>query len=75
MKLIVIGHGMVGHKFLESLAEAGSQDIEVTVPVRVCPTCDPNLSVPEAIRAALRTTPEYAAVLDRYPQARITRRV
>jgi len=31
MKLIVIGHGMVGHKFLESLAEAGSQDIEVTV--------------------------------------------
>ncbi|WP_420991667.1 nitrite reductase large subunit NirB [Cupriavidus sp. 30B13] len=31
MKLIVIGHGMVGHKFLESLAEAGSQHIEVTV--------------------------------------------
>ncbi|MGE8366133.1 FAD-dependent oxidoreductase, partial [Cupriavidus sp.] len=31
MKLIIIGHGMVGHKFLECLAEAGSQDIEVTV--------------------------------------------
>ncbi|QOT80924.1 nitrite reductase large subunit NirB [Cupriavidus basilensis] len=31
MKLIIIGHGMVGHKFLECLAEAGSQDLEVTV--------------------------------------------
>nr|WP_314630623.1 nitrite reductase large subunit NirB [uncultured Noviherbaspirillum sp.] len=31
MKIIVIGHGMVGHKFLESLYEAGVADAQVTV--------------------------------------------
>ncbi len=31
MKLIIVGHGMVGHKFLECLAEAGAQNVEVTV--------------------------------------------
>jgi nitrite reductase (NADH) large subunit len=31
MKIVVVGHGMVGHKFLESLAEAGLKDAEVTV--------------------------------------------
>ena len=31
MKIIVIGHGMVGHKFLESLAGSGTPNLEVTV--------------------------------------------
>jgi nitrite reductase (NADH) large subunit len=31
MKIVVIGHGMVGHKFVESLVEAGVQDAEVTI--------------------------------------------
>jgi nitrite reductase (NADH) large subunit len=31
MKIIVIGHGMVGHKFLESLAGASTSQLEVTV--------------------------------------------
>jgi nitrite reductase (NADH) large subunit len=31
MKIVVVGHGMVGHKFLESLAEAGVPQAEVTV--------------------------------------------
>ncbi|MBN8487563.1 MAG: nitrite reductase large subunit [Burkholderiales bacterium] len=31
MKIVVIGHGMVGHKFLESLADSGIADAEVTV--------------------------------------------
>ena len=31
MKILVIGHGMVGHKFLESLDEAGIRNAEVTV--------------------------------------------
>ena len=31
MKIVVVGHGMVGHKFLESLHEAGVKDAEVTV--------------------------------------------
>ncbi|MEN9892075.1 MAG: hypothetical protein RLY78_2370 [Pseudomonadota bacterium] len=31
LKIVVVGHGMVGHKFLESLAESGLQGAEVTV--------------------------------------------
>ena len=31
MKIIVIGHGMVGHKFLESLADDGAPHLDVTV--------------------------------------------
>jgi nitrite reductase (NADH) large subunit len=31
MKIVVIGHGMVGHKFLESLAESGLPGADVTV--------------------------------------------
>ncbi|WP_420476921.1 nitrite reductase large subunit NirB [Noviherbaspirillum sp. ST9] len=31
MKILVIGHGMVGHKFLESLDGSGLRDAEVTV--------------------------------------------
>ncbi|ARN21047.1 nitrite reductase large subunit NirB [Piscinibacter gummiphilus] len=30
-KIVVVGHGMVGHKFLESLAETGLTDVQVTV--------------------------------------------
>ena len=31
MKIVVIGHGMVGHKFLESLADSGATGLNVTV--------------------------------------------
>ena len=31
MRLVVIGHGMVGHRLLESLAENGSNLFEITV--------------------------------------------
>lgn len=31
MKMIVIGHGMVGHKFLETLADHGAMDLQVTI--------------------------------------------
>ncbi|MGC3986120.1 MAG: nitrite reductase large subunit NirB [Pseudorhodoferax sp.] len=31
MKIILVGHGMVGHKFLESLAESGVRGLDVTV--------------------------------------------
>ena len=31
MKIIIIGHGMVGHKFLESLSAGNVPDLEVTV--------------------------------------------
>jgi nitrite reductase (NADH) large subunit len=31
MKIVVIGHGMVGHKFVESLVEAGMHAAEITI--------------------------------------------
>jgi nitrite reductase (NADH) large subunit len=31
MKIVVIGHGMVGHKFLETLADSGLHSFDVTV--------------------------------------------
>ncbi|WP_290869769.1 nitrite reductase large subunit NirB [Aquabacterium sp.] len=31
MKIVVVGHGMVGHQFLQSLAESGLQGAQVTV--------------------------------------------
>ncbi|WP_122902137.1 nitrite reductase large subunit NirB [Acinetobacter sp. B51(2017)] len=31
MKLIIIGHGMVGHKFIESVLESANDNIEITV--------------------------------------------
>jgi nitrite reductase (NADH) large subunit len=31
MKIVVVGHGMVGHKFLESLADSGLAEAQVTV--------------------------------------------
>ncbi|TXG01235.1 nitrite reductase large subunit NirB [Massilia arenae] len=31
MHIVVIGHGMVGHKFLETLAASGRQDLRITV--------------------------------------------
>jgi len=31
MKIIVVGHGMVGHKFIENLADGGLQHMDITV--------------------------------------------
>lgn len=31
MKLVVVGHGMVGHKFLEGVLECAKDDVEITV--------------------------------------------
>lgn len=31
MKLLMIGHGMVGHKFIESLLEHAGDDVEITI--------------------------------------------
>lgn len=31
MKLVMIGHGMVGHKFIESVLEHAGDDVEITI--------------------------------------------
>lgn len=49
------------------------QDVVIAAPVRVCDSCAPQLRTADDLRAALRKTPDYADLLDRYPRARITR--
>ncbi len=31
MKLVMIGHGMVGHKFIESVLETAGDEVEITI--------------------------------------------
>jgi len=31
MKLVMIGHGMVGHKFIESVLEYAGDEVEITI--------------------------------------------
>ena len=31
MKLVMIGHGMVGHKFIESVLEHAGDEVEITI--------------------------------------------
>jgi hypothetical protein len=50
------------------------EHVVLTVPVRVCDACRGTLSNLYVLRQALRQTPAYAALLDRYPNARITYR-
>ncbi|HYH64005.1 MAG TPA: hypothetical protein VD866_04835 [Urbifossiella sp.] len=46
-------------------------DVVVVVPVPVCDACRPVLTDPAALGRALRTVPDYADLLDRYPEARL----
>ena len=50
------------------------QDKVFTLPLPACESCDPQLADPGRLKDALRRIPEYAALLDRYPNARVTRR-
>ena len=49
------------------------QDVVLTVPLPLCERCRFELTSLPELRKALRHVPEYAALLDRYPNARITR--
>lgn len=31
MKLVMIGHGMVGHKFIEAILEKADDELEITI--------------------------------------------
>jgi hypothetical protein len=56
--------------------KARQQAIEVSVilPLPVCRSCKPSLDDPDALRRAIRQIPEYAALLDRYPNSRMVLR-
>lgn len=50
------------------------QDQVLTLPVPVCDPCQMTLNNPAILRQALRHIPDYSALLDHYPNARIARR-
>jgi hypothetical protein len=48
------------------------KDCVFDLPLRVCPTCQPRLSDPEELKAALRSVPAYGPLLEKYPDARVS---
>jgi len=64
--------GLLLHFFRRSAPpKEHGQDIVVILPLPVCEACRPTLDDPAELRGALRAIPEYAALLDHYPDARI----
>jgi hypothetical protein len=53
-------------------AREESLEVSVMLPLPVCDACRPTLDDPTVLRRALRHTPEYAALLDQYPNARLS---
>lgn len=49
-------------------------DVVFTVPLRVCEVCESEIRSAGALRETLRRVRVYAALLDKYPDARITSR-
>jgi hypothetical protein len=50
------------------------RDVVFTVPLRICESCEPEIRSAGALRETLRRVPVYAALLDKYPSARIIHR-
>lgn len=59
---------------LRSARQRSTDDVSVVVPLPACEQCQPALEDPAALAEAMKRIPEYAALLDRYPNARVTRR-
>jgi hypothetical protein len=55
------------------MAKNETPDYSVVVPLPVCDACRPPLADSAALRQAIRQIAEYAALLDRYPDALIRR--
>ena len=51
--------------------EHGS-DVQLRLPLRVCPECGPDLVGPGALREAVLAVPEYADLLGKYPDAALS---
>jgi len=56
---------------ISHIAQEESPDVSLVVPLPVCDSCRSGLVDQAALRQALRHVPEYAALLDQYPNARI----
>jgi hypothetical protein len=72
--LLSFGLGLFLHMLRRNApSKEHGQDVVVVVPLPVCETCRPGLDGPAALRQALHHVPEYAELLDQYPNARVTR--
>jgi hypothetical protein len=47
------------------------RDKVYTLPLRVCPACQPTLRKRAGIKECLRSVPEYDSLLDKFPAARV----
>jgi hypothetical protein len=56
-------------------SEVHGRNVVFRLPLRVCETCQPSVNSRSAIRDALRRTPVYARLLDKYPDAKISNAV
>jgi hypothetical protein len=54
-------------------SDGGGSGLSVKVPIFLCESCDGSVTTVTAIRKALNVTPAYAALLERYPDAQISR--
>jgi hypothetical protein len=68
----LIGANRLMRRSAPSAPKQVGQDVAFTLPMPVCAACEREVSDPAAFPVALRHIPEYAALLDRYPNARIT---
>ncbi|QJW93746.1 hypothetical protein FTUN_1257 [Frigoriglobus tundricola] len=69
--MVVTGIFIFSRDLIESPSRASG--LRVTVPVFVCESCNGSVTTVPSIRTALGVTPEYAALLYRYPDATVGR--
>ena len=66
-----IGQAIVSPGFEEEEREWGTDRV-FPLPLRVCASCQHNLTDPSRMKAALNRVPLYRRLLEKYPDARIT---
>ena len=69
---LVVGFSWTNPQPVEREDRVLGRHVVFTVPLRVCGVCDTEIRSAGALRETLRRVPVYAALLDKYPWARIT---
>jgi len=64
--------GLLFGVLLRTQRKSSTDEEAVIVPVPICEACRPKLTDPNTLRTAVRRIPDYATLLDHYPQSQIT---
>ena len=64
--------GLLFGVFMRTQRKNSTDEEAVIVPVPICETCRPKLADPNLLPFAVRSVPDYAALLDHYPQSQVT---